>query len=105
VHAAPFVAWTAVPRDAFRVVAGNGAITEYTSSPGTVRAFCRHCGSSLFYRADQTLDRIYVPVAILDAIDRPIDSHVSYEERAPWLTSVHTLPCFIGKSDQPLQWT
>jgi hypothetical protein len=102
VHAAPFVAWTAVPRAAFRLVAGSADITEYMSSPGTVRAFCRQCGSSLFYRADQAPDRIYVPVAILDAIDRPLDSHVSYEEHVPWLSGVHTLPCFVGKSDEPM---
>jgi hypothetical protein len=104
VHAAPFVAWTAVPREAFRLVAGDTSIAEYTSSPGTVRAFCRQCGSSLFYRADPTPDRIYVPVAILDAIDRPLDSHVSYEEHVPWLSGVHLLPCFVGKSDQPMAW-
>ena len=39
--------------------------------PATIRAFCRQCGTSLFYRADQASDRIYVPVAILNAIDRP----------------------------------
>lgn len=105
VHAAPFVAWTAVPREAFQLVAGSASIAEYISSPGTVRAFCRQCGSSLFYRADHALDRTYVPVAILDAIDRPIDSHVSYEEHVPWLAGAHALPCFVGKSDQPLAWT
>ena len=103
-HAAPFVAWTAVPREAFQIVAGSTSIEEYVSSPGTVRAFCRRCGCSLFYRADQTRDRIYVPVAILDAIDRPIDSHVSYEEHVPWLSGVQALPCFVGKSDQPMVW-
>ncbi len=51
------------------------------------------------------MGRIYVPVAILDAIDRPIDSHVSYEEHAPWLSGAHTLPCFVGKSNQPMAWT
>jgi hypothetical protein len=99
------VAWTAVPRESFRLIAGSTFVAEYASSPGVVRAFCRQCGSPLFYRADQSLDRIYVPVAILDAIDRPMDSHVSYEEHARWLSGVHTLPCFVGKSDQPVPWT
>jgi hypothetical protein len=105
VHAAPFVAWTAVPPDAFRITVGSSDVTEYVSSPGVVRAFCQRCGTSLFYLGDATPDRIYVPVAILDALDRPLDSHVSYEERAPWLGGVHALPCFVGKSDQSLKWT
>src|SRR5262245_2590783 len=36
-HAAPFVAWTAVPCTAFRSIADEAAITEHASSPGVVR--------------------------------------------------------------------
>jgi hypothetical protein len=104
VHGAPFVAWTAVPRDAFRVTDGGDNLHEYTSSPGVIRAFCSRCGSPISYRADTALDRIYVPVAILDTIDRALESHVSYEERVPWLSGVHTLPCFIAKSETPIEW-
>jgi hypothetical protein len=104
VHGAPFVAWTAVVRDAFRVAYGRESITEYASSPGVVRAFCRRCGSPMFYKGETASDRIYVPVAILDKLDRSPDSHVSYEERAPWLSGVHRLPCFQAKSDTPLSW-
>jgi hypothetical protein len=105
VHGAPFVAWTAVPRHAFVIASGGEAITEYASSPGVVRTFCRRCGSPLFYEGEAAPDRIYVPVAILDGLDRPLDSHVSYEERAPWLAGIHALPCFEAKSDRPLSWT
>ena len=105
VHAAPFVAWTAVPREALRLVAESGEVTEYASSPGTIRAFCRRCGTALLYRSEQSPARIYVPVAILDRLDRPLESHVSYEERAPWLQGLHELPCFVAKSDEPLGWT
>jgi len=104
VHAAPFVAWTAVHREGFRFASGSSAVSEYASSPGTQRGFCSRCGTPLLYRSEQSLDRIYVPVAILDAIDRPLDSHVSYEERAPWSAGLHALPCFVGKSDAPLGW-
>ena len=58
VHAAPFVAWTAVPVDAFRITAGSSDVTEYVSSPGVVRAFCARCGTSLFYLGDASPDRI-----------------------------------------------
>lgn len=94
-----------MPREAFRVVHGRDMVTEHASSPGVVRAFCKQCGTPLFYDGEAQADRVYVPVAILDAIDRPVDSHVSYEERAPWVAGMHTLPCFEGKSDKPLRAT
>ena len=105
VHGAPFVAWTAVGRDAFQIVDGGEALAEYASSQGVVRAFCSRCGSPMFYKGEGTADRIYVPVAILDAIDRPIASHVSYEERVPWIAGIHTIPCFEGKTDKSLSWS
>ncbi len=105
VHAAPLVAWTAVQSDAFRITAGASDIREYSSSPGVIRAFCSRCGSAILYRGDSTRDRVYVPIAILDRIDRPLDAHVSYEERASWFSGVEALPCFAAKSEQPLPWT
>lgn len=104
VHGAPFVAWTAVPLPAFRLTAGDDEVAIYASSRGVARAFCRRCGTPLFYRGDDTPDRIYVPVAILDRLDRPVDAHVSYEERADWLRDVERLPCFEGKSETQLRW-
>jgi hypothetical protein len=103
-HAAPFVAWTAVPSEAFRLASGDDAVIEHASAPGVVRGFCKNCGTPLFYRGDAAPDRVYVPVAILETLDRPLDSHVSYEERVDWLRGVHALPCFEGKSDRPLEW-
>ena len=48
----------------------------------------------------------YAPVAILDSIDRVLDSHVSYEERVPWLSGVERIPCFVANrtSGFPGEW-
>lgn len=101
-HAAAFVTWTAVPTAQFEFTGGEDALTRYASSPGVERAFCRHCGSPVSYVSRDATDRVYVPVAVLDTIDQPPDSHVSFEERAAWLAGVVSLPCFRAKSSQPL---
>lgn len=103
-HAAAFVTWTAVPEAAFDVAAGAEHLVGYGSSPGVTRSFCGRCGTPLLYRM-AGLDRVYVPVAVLDGIDRLPDGHVSYEEHVPWLAGVERLPCYRGKSeDEPLPW-
>ena len=102
-HAAAFVTWTAVPTDALEV-RGEDGIRWFESSPGVLRGFCGNCGSPVLYRALATSDRVYVPVALLDALDRAVEGHVSYEEHVPWLHGVAGLPCFDGKSDGPVPW-
>lgn len=103
-HAAPFVAWTAVPNDRFQMVHGEETLTVFASSPGVRRAFCRRCGTHVWYRGDDAPDRVYVPVAVLDWLDRPIEEHVSYEERAAWFSGIERLPCHRGKGDERLEW-
>jgi hypothetical protein len=103
-HAAPFVAWTAVPNDRFAVVGGEEAVSVYRSSPGVQRAFCGRCGTHVWYRGDNAPDRVYVPVAVLDRIDRVVDGHVSYEERAPWAAGLERVPCYRGKGDDRMEW-
>jgi hypothetical protein len=103
-HAAPFVAWTAVPNERFRLVQGRDAVASYASSPGVSRAFCGRCGTPVWYRGEAAPDRIYVPVAVLDRLDRPLDSHVSYEERPAWAAGLQRLPCYREKGDEPLAW-
>jgi hypothetical protein len=103
-HAAPFVAWTAVPNERFALVQGEEAVSVHRSSPGVGRAFCGRCGTHVWYRAEDAPDRVYVPVAVLDRIDRPIEEHVSYEERAPWVVGLERVPCRRGKGDEEMGW-
>jgi hypothetical protein len=98
------VAWTAVPTERFHLVEGEQELTAYASSPGVTRAFCRRCGAHVFYRGELAPDRVYVPVALLDELDRPLDGHVSYEEHPAWIEGLHKLPCFHAKTDEPLRW-
>jgi hypothetical protein len=44
---------------------GQDAITVYSSSPWGERGFCKHCGSSLFWRSKQE-GSYYLSVGVLD---------------------------------------
>ena len=104
-HAAPFVAWTSVPEAAFRIEEGADALRSYDSSDGVHRSFCGTCGSPLVYRADKTPGRVYVPIAALvDELDRELESHVSYEEHPRWLEGLHELPAYRGTGTMRKRW-
>ena len=69
-----------VPRDRFRLLAGEPDLTTYQF--GTMAArhhFCRHCGVASFYVPRSHPDRIDVNVRCLDGVDlgalriRPFD--------------------------------
>lgn len=96
-HAAHAVAWTAVTPDQLAV---SGSAQSFESSEGVRRFFCGDCGTPVLFLADVSPDVAYVPVAILDNMDRPVDSHVSYEESPRWANGYAGLPCFVGKTDQ-----
>lgn len=103
VHGAPFVTWTAVVPAAYHLRAGADVLRGFASSPGVTRRFCGRCGSPVAYVAEG-VDKVYVPAALLDRLDRAPDSHVSFEERAPWLEGVEALPCFVAKTEQRTAW-
>lgn len=103
-HAAPFVTWTSVQDRHLQIGSGHDDLRGYESSEGVVRTFCSFCGSQLFYRGRSAPGRVYVPVAVLDRIDRDPDAHVSYEEHVPWIEGLERLACFRAKSDEPMRW-
>lgn len=74
-----------VPRDGFRLVAGEDLIRVYRPEDGMVKAFCSVCGSSLFGRTWPEGEEISVRLGALDgdAGIRP-EFHTFVDSRAPW---------------------
>lgn len=107
-HGSPVTTWTSVPRDRFRFVKGRDAVNWYRSSRWIEWGFCSACGSSMLYRAVEEghheaprLDAMYVAVgSLIDPIDRPARTHVSFEERVDWLAYNDDLPKLLGKTDR-----
>ena len=75
-----------VPRERFRLLAGENLICVYKPEGGTaVKAFCSVCGSSLFGNEWPEGDEIAIRFGALEGDPgiRP-ELHVFVDSRAPW---------------------
>ena len=99
IHGAAFVSWTSVPNNQLRILTGENFIHRYESSPEIIWMSCGKCSSSLFQTTKQTPGKTYVNISnLIDPMDRPAESHVSFEEKVPWLEIKDTLPQYKEKS-------
>ena len=93
---APATAWAGFDKSKFRLLKGRIKIHE--SSPGVLRGFCCHCGTSLTYQKNPkvlkgSLDDVYVLTRTLDDPSAyPPDEHVHYGERVSWFSVDDELP-------------
>lgn len=79
----------------FRWVAGEDLLTRYVSSPGTIRTFCRVCGSTLVSLFDDNPKTIGLAMGTLDDDPgvRPA-FHVFVGSKAPGFAITDDLPQF-----------
>ncbi len=89
-----FDAGGAVPSDDFRITEGEDLIQSYESSPGTVRAFCRVCGSRAPGKSPDGKS-YYVPAGLFDddPAVKPV-RHAFVGSKAPWWVITDDLPQF-----------
>ena len=99
IHGAQFV--TFYHSNNLEYTAGADAVQAYESSPGFIRSFCKHCGSSL---PDQVPGEVgvYVPAGLMDDDPgiRP-ESHIFIESKADSYEITDSLPQhkFYGDGD------
>jgi len=92
-HGAAFVTWLGVPREQFRIVAGDDVLVRYRSSAPATRSFCGRCGSPLLFESERWPTEVHIARAsIAGAIDREPAAHVFYSDRADWLAHHDELP-------------
>ena len=104
-HGTSFATIAGVPRAAFRWLAGESSLSRYEAPNGTVRSFCRHCGSSMFFESPRA-DPDTIEVA-LGAFDGPVpvapDAHIFVGSGANWTDITDSLPRFEeGRGSQQL---
>ncbi|HVP29262.1 MAG TPA: GFA family protein [Myxococcota bacterium] len=77
----------------FQLVAGSDLVSEYESSPGKLRAFCRRCGSPIYSRteADPEVRRVRLGTLDSDPERRPF-AHFWVSANAPWHAITDGLP-------------
>ena len=93
-HGAAFVTWIGFPAPQVTVTAGADALAAHASSPGTLRKFCRHCGTKLFFESARWAGETHVTLAAFDdPVDRaPAGHHAFFDEHAAWLPPLATPP-------------
>jgi hypothetical protein len=103
VSGGPFLVGAPARRKYFHLVRGADAITEYESSPGKFRAFCRFCGSPLYSRrpADPETFRLRLGSIDGDPERRPA-AHIFVGDKAPWFTITDDLPRSEGNGEDLL---
>jgi len=77
----------------FQIISGGDLVSEYESSPGKFRAFCRRCGSPIYSRRDTEPDIRRIRLGALDSDPgrRPL-AHVWVSSKAPWHAIEDSLP-------------
>ncbi len=88
----------------FELLSGSELVTEYESSPGKFRAFCRRCGSPLYSRRDSEPELRRIRLGTLDGDPgrRPL-AHVFVGSKASWFTIHDALPQFEAGLPDPAE--
>ncbi len=75
----------AVKTDQFHFVKGQELVSEFESSPGVFRSFCKQCGSPLLSRRPSQPDIVRLRIGTLDT---PVDvkplAHIFVGSKASW---------------------
>jgi hypothetical protein len=94
-HGAPFVTWFGIGKDQLNITRGESELRWRDSSDHGRRAFCRVCGSQLFFVSSRWPGQIDVVRALVDGpIDRAPSAHVYVSSKADWLEIRDGLDCY-----------
>jgi hypothetical protein len=88
-----FASVLATESEGFKVVAGEGHLVEYPSSPGKHRFFCGTCGCRIYLRAQHRPGILFIRAGTLDE-DPGIkpQAHFWTSQKAPWHEITDSLP-------------
>lgn len=93
-HGAAFATIASVARSTFSWTKGKDSLQEYRAENGTVRTFCKHCGSSLsFFSPRAAADVIEIALGSVDG-EIPVkpDAHIFVSSGASWSVICDRLP-------------
>ena len=85
-HGAAYATYVGSWRKRFRVTKGQSAIVRYDDKPAdTVRSFCGHCGTPLFYERARSSHMINISRALFSGrTGRQPLYHIAIEELQEW---------------------
>ena len=88
--------YVAVTGESFEL-GGEECIATYQSSDWAERAFCKTCGSSLWYRFKPTGSRSFLAGLFADADQYPIEKEIFTDEKTHWCTTSGNHPRQTGE--------
>ena len=90
---ASFGTTAAVMAEEFSVVAGEGLLSSWESSPGIDRCFASCCGSPLFKRIAALPQVMGLRLGSLDSDPgRMVEEHIFVDSKVPWVEICDALP-------------
>ncbi|PPC77822.1 glutathione-dependent formaldehyde-activating GFA [Pokkaliibacter plantistimulans] len=91
-HGAAF--GTLVRAEGLRWLSGQALLQDYVGHNGTVRTFCRECGSSLGFRVKgAAFEQLEIALgAFDDELPVKVDAHIYTDYKACWYDISDTLP-------------
>lgn len=101
----PFATNTPVAASAFEITQGGELLSEFESSPGKARVFCRRCGSPIFSKKDTMPNVVRVRAGLINEplSVRPI-AHFYVASKCNWWSIDDDLPqiaeAYVPKASQ-----
>ena len=85
---------TLVAASYFNWISGQSLLSDYVAPNGTIRTFCKECGSSLGFRVKgQSIDQLGIAIATFDEeLPVKIDAHIYTNYKASWHDISDDLP-------------
>ncbi len=84
-NGAAYAVNSAVKTDEFHLVRGKEFVSEFESTPGVFRSFCKQCGSPLYSRRPSQPEILRLRIGTLDT---PVNvkpmAHIFVGSKAPW---------------------
>jgi hypothetical protein len=91
-HGAGYVTWVGFEQEQVAFVRDDEFLNWYESSPGAERGFCRHCGSTMFFRSTRWAGELHIALACInDELDRQPDANVFFDKHVDWVPIDETL--------------
>ena len=88
-HGAPFGTFAVCKNEFLKLIADDGVIGRYQSSPDIQRTFCTNCGSNLQWVSESELAKGSSSFA-LSLLDTPVNpsnqKHIFTAAKAPWFS-------------------
>jgi len=91
-HGAGYVTWVGFEDQQVNFLRGKDDVSWYASSTGAERGFCRHCGSSLFFRSQRWAGELHISLGCINGeIDRRPQANVFFDRHVSWMPIDNTL--------------